>query len=109
MATILYYPTCSTGKPCSAPERMLGLNASTPKRRKSFPASWLSLLVKTYLGHTESPSKTNPSWRRGKSVSSGDLAAAVAAEDEDTAQAAVRLLEVEYEDLPVYTDPEEAC
>ena len=25
------------------------------------------------------------------------------------AQAAVKLIEVEYEDLPVYTDPEEAC
>jgi CO/xanthine dehydrogenase Mo-binding subunit len=29
----------------------------------------------------------------------------VAAEDEDIAQAAVKLIEVEYEDLPVYTDP----
>src|ERR687891_94559 len=37
------------------------------------------------------------------------VVAAVAAEDEDTAQAAVKLIEVEYEDLPVYTDPEEAC
>src|SRR4029450_7147569 len=36
-------------------------------------------------------------------------AAAVAAEDEDRAQAAVKLIEVEYEDLPVYTEPEEAC
>jgi carbon-monoxide dehydrogenase large subunit len=39
----------------------------------------------------------------------GEPVAAVAAEDEDTAQAAVKLIEVEYEDLPVYTDPEEAC
>src|SRR5438128_2234201 len=35
--------------------------------------------------------------------------AAVAAEDEDTAETAVKLIEVEYEDLLVYTDPEEAC
>ncbi len=39
----------------------------------------------------------------------GEPVAAVAAEDEDAAEAAVRLIEVEYEDLPVYTDPEQAC
>jgi CO/xanthine dehydrogenase Mo-binding subunit len=39
----------------------------------------------------------------------GEPVAAVAAEDEDTAQAAVRLIEVDYEDLPAYIDPEEAC
>ncbi len=39
----------------------------------------------------------------------GEPVAAVAAEDEDIAQAAVKLIEVEYEDLPVYTDPEAAC
>lgn len=39
----------------------------------------------------------------------GEPVAAVAAEDEDTAQAAVKLIDVEYEDLPVYTDPEAAA
>jgi carbon-monoxide dehydrogenase large subunit len=39
----------------------------------------------------------------------GEPVAAVAAVDEDTAQAAARLIEVEYEDLPVYFSPEEAC
>jgi carbon-monoxide dehydrogenase large subunit len=39
----------------------------------------------------------------------GEPVAAVAAEDEDTAQAAVKLIEVEYGDLPAYLDPEEAC
>ncbi len=39
----------------------------------------------------------------------GEPVAAVAAIDEDTAQDAVRLIEVEYEDLPVYFSPEEAC
>jgi len=39
----------------------------------------------------------------------GEPVAAVAAEDEDTAQAAIKLIEVDYEDLPVYTDPEEAA
>jgi len=39
----------------------------------------------------------------------GEPVAAVAAEDEDTAQAAAALIEVEYEDLPAYLSPEEAC
>ena len=39
----------------------------------------------------------------------GEPVAAVAAVDEDKAQAAARLIEVEYEDLPVYLSPEEAC
>jgi len=39
----------------------------------------------------------------------GEPVAAVAAVDEDTAEAAVRLIEVEYEDLPVYTSPEDAA
>ncbi|HEY3302379.1 MAG TPA: molybdopterin cofactor-binding domain-containing protein [Candidatus Binatia bacterium] len=39
----------------------------------------------------------------------GEPVAAVAAVDEDTAQAAARLIEVEYEDLPVYVNPEDAC
>ncbi|MEK6602544.1 MAG: xanthine dehydrogenase family protein molybdopterin-binding subunit, partial [Candidatus Binatota bacterium] len=39
----------------------------------------------------------------------GEPVAAVAAIDEDTAQDAVRLIEVEYEYLPAYFSPEEAC
>jgi len=53
--------------------------------------------------------KDKPFLAQGKVRFIGEPVAAVAAEDEDTAQAAVKLLEVEYEDLPVYTDPEEAC
>ncbi|HTM08942.1 MAG TPA: molybdopterin cofactor-binding domain-containing protein [Verrucomicrobiae bacterium] len=39
----------------------------------------------------------------------GEPVAAVAAVDEDTAEAAVRLIEVDYEDLPAYTSAEEAA
>ncbi|MFQ5682848.1 MAG: xanthine dehydrogenase family protein molybdopterin-binding subunit [Candidatus Binatia bacterium] len=39
----------------------------------------------------------------------GEPVAAVAAVDEDTAETAVALIEVEYEDLPAYFSPEEAC
>jgi carbon-monoxide dehydrogenase large subunit len=53
--------------------------------------------------------KDKPFFAQGKVRYIGEPVAAVAAEDEDIAQAAVGLIEVEYEDLPVYTDPEEAC
>src|SRR5262249_60277896 len=53
--------------------------------------------------------KDKPFLAQGKVRYIGEPVAAVAAEDEDTAQAAVKLIEVDYEDLPVYTEPEEAC
>jgi len=53
--------------------------------------------------------KDKPFLAHGKVRYIGEPVAAVAAEDEDTAQAAVKLIEVEYEDLPVYTDPEKAA
>src|ERR671915_2387572 len=52
--------------------------------------------------------KDKPFLAQGKVRFIGEPVAAVAAEDEDIAQAAVRLIELEYEDLPVYVDPEEA-
>src|SRR5918995_2874387 len=52
--------------------------------------------------------KEKPFLAQGKVRYIGEPVAAVAAEDEDTAQAAVKLIEVEYEDLPIYVDPEQA-
>lgn len=53
--------------------------------------------------------KDKPFLARGKVRYIGEPVAAVAAVDEDTAQTAVSLIEVEYEDLPAYLDPEQAC
>ncbi len=53
--------------------------------------------------------KDTPFLANGKVRYVGEPIAAVAALDEDTAQAAVGLIEVEYEDLPAYLDAEEAC
>ena len=53
--------------------------------------------------------KDKPFLAQGKVRYIGEPVAAVAAEDEDTAQAAVKLIEIEYEDLTAYTDPEQAC
>src|SRR4029078_11488237 len=60
-------------------------------------------------GHHGARVKKKPFLAQGKVRYNAEPVAAVAAEDEDTAQAAVKLLEVEYEDLPGYTEPEEAC
>ncbi|MEE8075129.1 MAG: xanthine dehydrogenase family protein molybdopterin-binding subunit [Candidatus Binatia bacterium] len=53
--------------------------------------------------------KDKPFLAQGKIRYIGEPVAAVAAVDEDTAQAAVGLIEVEYENLPAYFSPEEAC
>ena len=53
--------------------------------------------------------KDKPFLAQGKIRYIGEPVVAVAAVDEDTAQAAVGLIEVEYEDLPAYFSPEEAC
>jgi 4-hydroxybenzoyl-CoA reductase alpha subunit len=52
--------------------------------------------------------KDNPILKTGKVRSFRDEIAAVAAVDEDTAQEALELIRVEYEDLPAVFDPEEA-
>jgi len=52
--------------------------------------------------------KDTPFLAQGKVRYVGEPIAAVAAVDEDTAQAAVALIEVEYEDLPAYFSPEQA-
>ncbi len=53
--------------------------------------------------------KDQPFLAQGKVRHVGEPVAAVAAVDEDTAQKAVSLIQVEYEDLPAYFSPEEAC
>ncbi|NIN66736.1 MAG: molybdopterin-dependent oxidoreductase [Anaerolineae bacterium] len=52
--------------------------------------------------------RDNPVLKSGKVRSLRDEIAAVAAVDEDTAQEALELIKVEYEDLPCVFDPEEA-
>lgn len=53
--------------------------------------------------------KDKPFLAQGKVRYVGEPVAAVAAVDEDTAQAALSLIDVEYEDLPAYFTPESAC
>ena len=53
--------------------------------------------------------KDKPFLAQGKVRCIGEPVAALAAVDEDTAQAALGLIEVEYDDLPAYFTPEQAC
>lgn len=76
--------------------------------------------AKSYPGVVAVVTGADAPWTHGESIKDkpflahdkvryiGEPVAAVAAEDEDTAQAAIKLIEVEYEDLPVYVDPEQA-
>nr|NIO09518.1 xanthine dehydrogenase family protein molybdopterin-binding subunit [Deltaproteobacteria bacterium] len=53
--------------------------------------------------------KDQPFLAQGKVRHVGEPVAAVAAVDEDTAQRAVSLIKIDYEDLPAYFSPEDAC
>lgn len=77
--------------------------------------------ARQYPGVAAAISGADTPWTHGESIKDkpflaqnkvryiGEPVAAVAAEDEDTAQAALQLIEVEYEDLPAYFTPEAAC
>ena len=77
--------------------------------------------ARQYPGVAAAISGADTPWTHGESIKDkpflaqnkvryiGEPVAAVAAEDEDTAQAALQLIEVEYEDLPAYLTPEAAC
>ncbi|MFB0538289.1 MAG: xanthine dehydrogenase family protein molybdopterin-binding subunit, partial [Anaerolineae bacterium] len=85
--------------------RILNIDTS---RAKKLPG------VKTVITGDDIPdirvgfARDNPALKAGKVRSFCDEIAAVAAVDEDTAQGALDLIKVEYEDLPAVFDPEEA-
>lgn len=105
----LVLPNMLYGKALFSPKAHAKIKRINTEKAKKYPG-----VVAVVTGedapwtHGESL-KDKPFLAQGKVRYIGEPVAAVAAEDEDTAQAAVELIEVEYEDLPVYTDPEEAC
>ena len=105
----LAVPNMVYGKTLFSPKAHAKIKRIHTEKAKKFPG-----VVAVVTGadapwtHGESI-KDKPFLAQGKVRYIGEPVAAVAAEDEDTAQAAIKLIEVEYEDLPVYTDPEEAC
>ena len=104
----LILPNMLYGKTLFSPKAHAMIKKINTEKAKSYPG------VVAVVTGADAP------WTHGESIKDkpflahdkvryiGEPVAAVAAEDEDTAQAAVKLIEVEYEDLPVYVDPEQA-
>jgi carbon-monoxide dehydrogenase large subunit len=105
----LVLPNMLYGKVLFSPKAHAKIKRVNIEKAKNYPGVVAVITGEdTPWTHGESI-KDKPFLAQGRVRYIGEPVAAVAAEDEDTAQAAVRLIEVEYEDLPVYTDPEEAC
>ena len=75
------------------------------KSQSSSPASLRSSLAKMRRGPTASRSKTSRFSLKAKSAISASRSRRWRPKTKTSPQAAVKLIEVEYEDLPVYTDP----
>ena len=105
----LVLPNMLYGKTLFSPKAHAKIKRINTARAKAYPGVVAVVTAEDApWTHGESV-KDKPFLAQGKVRCIGEPVAAVAAEDEDTAEAAVKLIEVEYEDLPVYTDPEQAC
>ena len=105
----LVLPNMLYGKTLFSPRAHAKINRINTAKAKALPGV-VAVVTGEDVPWTHGESiKDKPFLAQGKVRFIGEPVAVVAAEDEDTAQAAVKLIEVEYEDLPVYTDPEEAC
>jgi CO/xanthine dehydrogenase Mo-binding subunit len=105
----LVLPDMLYGKTLFSPKAHARIKRINTEKAKAYPGV-VAVVTSEDAPWTHGESvKDKPFLARGKVRCIGEPVAAVAAEDEDTAEAAVKLIEVEYEDLPVYTDPEQAC
>ncbi|MDP2602715.1 MAG: xanthine dehydrogenase family protein molybdopterin-binding subunit [Deltaproteobacteria bacterium] len=105
----LVLPDMLYGKTLFSPKAHARIKRINTEKAKGYPGVVAVVTAEDApWTHGESV-KDKPFLAQGKVRCIGEPVAAVAAEDEDAAEAAVKLIEVEYEDLPVYTDPEEAC
>src|SRR5574342_1141003 len=105
----LLLPNMLYGKTLFSPRAHAKIKRINAERAKAYPGV-VAVVTGQDVPWTHGESiKDKPFLAQGKVRYIGEPVAAVAAEDEDIAQAAVALIEVQYEDLPVYTDPEEAC
>jgi carbon-monoxide dehydrogenase large subunit len=105
----LVLPDMLYGKTLFSPKAHARIKRINTEKAKAYPGVVAVVTAEDApWTHGESV-KDKPFLAQGKVRCIGEPVAAVAAEDEDTAEAAVKLIEVEYEDLPVYTDPEQAC
>ncbi len=105
----LVLPNMLYGKTLFSPKAHAKIKRINTEKAKALPGVVAVVTAKDAPWTHGESIKDKPFLAQGKVRYFGEPVAAVAAEDEDIAQAAVKLIEVEYEDLPVYTDPEEAC
>jgi len=105
----LVLPNILYGKTLFSPKAHAKIKRINTEKAKKYPGVVAVVTAEDAPWTHGETIKDKPFLAQGKVRYIGEPVAAVAAEDEDTAQAAVKLIEVEYEDLPVYTDPEEAC
>ncbi|MBI3066071.1 MAG: molybdopterin-dependent oxidoreductase [Deltaproteobacteria bacterium] len=105
----LVLPDMLYGKTLFSPKAHARIKRINTEKAKAYPGVVAVVTAEDAPWTHGETVKDKPFLAQGKVRCIGEPVAAVAAEDEDTAEAAVKLIEVEYEDLPVYTDPEEAC
>ncbi len=104
----LVLPDMLYGKVLFSPKPHARIKRIDTEKAKKYPGVHAVITGKDAPWTHGESIKDKPFLAQGKVRYIGEPVAAVAAEDEDTAQAAVRLIEVEYEDLPAYFSPEEA-
>ena len=96
---------CCTARCCARPvahARIVSIDASEAERMPGVVCVLTARRPRTTSTPTGvTRSRTGRSWRSTASASRGEPVAAVAAEDEATAQAALERIHVEYEELPV--------
>src|ERR671930_2708901 len=105
----LVLPNMLYGKVLFSPKAHAKIKRINTEKAKKHPGVAAVVTGEDALWTHGESIKDKPFLAQGKVRYIGEPIAVVAAEDEDTAQAAAKLIEVEYEDLPVYTDPEAAC
>ncbi len=101
----LAFPNMLHGKVLFSPKPHAKIKRIDTQKAKKYPGVVAVITGKdTPWTHGEAI-KDKPFLAQGKVRFIGEPVAAVAAVDEDTAQAAVKLIEVDYEDLPAYFSP----
>jgi CO/xanthine dehydrogenase Mo-binding subunit len=105
----LVLPDMVYGKVLFSPKAHAKIKRIDTEKAKSYPGVVAVVTGKDAPWIHGEAIRDKPFLAQGKVRYVGEPVAAVAAVDEDTAQAAVRLIEVEYEDLPAYLSPEDAC
>ncbi|MFB3123766.1 MAG: xanthine dehydrogenase family protein molybdopterin-binding subunit [Candidatus Binatia bacterium] len=105
----LAFPNMLHGKVLFSPKPHAKIKRIDTQKARKYPGVVAVITGKdTPWTHGEAI-KDKPFLAQRKVRCIGEPVAAVAAVDEDTAQAAIKLIEVDYEDLPAYFSPEEAC